>query len=449
MNKNAWFFCFACCATVVIPLTAMNKQTEKLMRLYATMPLEICQMIDTYVPPFTIKEHSLTAREKQHKDLPFMYKVKENNTDKMRPIASIRYYDKKGKQYRNILHQNIDRTIYSLQCEKQDGAHYRCIGPFTIAGKELCIINDGYYPILLPTERSTEFRGEKNKNGMPASFAALFGEKLRLHIGSEYFVDADGNTGTIYTARRDGAIFSYTYQEVKKKFYRRKVQPEFSQEVEDALYEAPFIKCGMVTLDATSNAIQFDHTQPDIALVRRHLFDTSYAVLHRPTGYIVYDKSPRADRNITMEQNFYLGQRFYNAQEIAAFPLLEHTSRCRLRLLGENIKTKTVKISLAPEQQSTRYIREEALSCLKLQSDLLQPKIIRILRAAQKFYKRLEKEKKNGCALERGQDIIARFKQQVPNPSDRYFFVWYSAGVLTKLHEWLQQQKIIQNITKL
>jgi hypothetical protein len=230
------------------------------------------------------------------------------------------------------------------------------------------------------------------------------------------------------------------------------VQPPFSEAVKKAVYEEEFFKCGMTLLDVTKNAIQFDHTQPRIVLVRYHLFNVDYTVLDLLTGYREHRESvrPRA-QDLTIENIVSSGRKIYSPQYSVPFPVLEHKSLCRLRLLGDNIKTKTVKVILTPEQPTAHYIRDPARALLQLQSS--RPDIFRIVRSAKLFCQRLEAGKKKKCTLEEGHSLLKRFLKKFEGKSGKklnpYFFVWYSDGALTKLHGWVQQQKNVQNITKL
>jgi hypothetical protein len=427
MNLNTRLF-FALCPLLIGSTTlTMNEQpmtmtqSQKLMQLCANaVPAEVYALVDTEFKPFTVTDRVLSKKETDDYNLPFRIAVHESRKPKIAHRDDvIQYvYPETG-----IVHDIITNCrFYTQRCTNN-----RCVGSFTIEGEDTCAL---YISLKHNQWFSLNAREEVKcvSQGMqPPYYTFLpslnFGDKMPDDY--EYCVDAktitddtgNGDNDIVYTARKDGAIFSYKHLPATdisgRTFDRQAVQPALSEEMLKTVYGHNWLCYDTLTVDAAINAMQFDHTRPDILFIQNNGFrDGQYAVLHRPTGYVEHGNSPFSDYDSKMKA--------------AARPLLACTSPCRLRFLGDvGVKLVTV-YSQMPSHEFFP--------------------IASIMAAAETFNRHVEAGVDEECTVERAELIINTFLNRVPNKFKRPFFFWYFRNAdgtypLKVLNEWLEEEE--------
>jgi hypothetical protein len=349
-------------------LSASSTNTMDLnLDLLKSLPLELCPRIDTFIPPITVQEKILDAAEHTQYNLPFKFNPTEAIAESQLGQlggCSVRYQDPKSGESR-VIH-----TTYGKP-------NFHCLGPCRIKQHdEICLLKDSRdrisgvdYTIWTLKKDLEEDFAEPNGNHFIKylKYSSPYAQSYCNYF--EYVVDIDNEAQIFYTANSDGAIKAYRYNQNSDSCTGTLIKPSMHR---------IYIKF----------AIQFDHTQPDISLVRIHDHTTAYSVVHRPTGYI----------------QFFPGQKIdYHNDHQNIFPLLASTSESRLRLFGDNVGVKLVTVT-------------PIISCCAIRT-------LQLVKSAQTRW-----EQWQGTALDKqaARDIIAAFKTLIPQSADRYFYVWCS-----------------------
>jgi hypothetical protein len=399
-------------AITATSMMGMEQEEKQLTPLYF-LPREVYRVIGSYLPPFTIEERILSPEEHAQKNLPFKYEWIGTNTnpslwERLLPAThahgdTISYVDPATGQ---------TDDIYSM--DQKSRVIYRCVGPCDIEGKNFCIINQNLCgDKFISTDQPSLFskaKKQKHFGGVTACFSDV---DKKFHPNHEYFVDIDDDTKTLYEARDNGKIIAHRYQKETGMFEQELAQPPLSKTIQEQLH--PINRPNFKWL-----ALQFDHMQPDILFACSYSANVnSYAVLHRPTGYL-----ERITSNTTPLSGF-------RAKKTNPFPLLDSKSPGRLRVFGKDVAIKLVTVHPTTMQPSALYIMGS------------------VVHAAQQFCKNLETEKEDRCTVDGAQRIIDTLKSEVPNYYGLYgrlFYIWQSqmadgSYAVTKMHTWLEQQK--------
>jgi hypothetical protein len=391
---------------------------QKMPLLYSAAPLDVWDKMDEYCSePFTVVERPLSREEHAQYNSPFAYELRYKSRDDAGKFGHIledviQYMDPATQKYRDISVLENAHPGPNIV----NGVNHACFGPCTIADNdEICVINNGF----ILTAQPSFFGGVKKETiGKITAryFLCLFKEGIPHH---SRYADFDNDTGVLYVVAWDGEILTYTYSKAENGFQNKKsILPPLSGEMLKELYN------NAEGTPAQGDLPQFDHKQPDI-LVRNNLFDNSYAVLHRPSKYVFqspvhYDYDAQEDRMVKRVE--------------PSFPLLASDSPCRLRFLGDRINVKTITVHPTVMKPSGLYILHHLIPDAKNFCNWL------------KTNEETASENEIASRVNKAQTMINVFKKHVPEPSERYYWVWCSQNedksyALGAVHAWLQVQK--------
>ena len=386
---------------------AMDNSAEdfvKKLTFDGLLPYEIDAKIDKYIPPINVSEKRLSAAEHAEYNLPFRFNpIDSKNNDAHEASAQKDSSPvKRGctLQYCDLSQNSVNDFLIINKESWQNPINefFRCIGSFTFHKQDACLVNRDHFPyksvVLKP-----DVRVWRRENELCCTYLLLEGY---LNVNSYgYPVDSDSDNTVFYTARHNGSIVKHIYVQTNRLFQHVEFQPPLSKETLRMLYETNQVFDGVSAYDANQFALQFDHTQPDILLIRRHPWKTDYTVLHRPTGYI---QSIAGDTQESLENN--CGKKIgFRTGNLIHYPLLNSKSKNRLRLLGDDVGINLVTIH--PVISGFRGLR-----------------VMSLVQTAKDLYQQYKQQSLVTPAV--AQNLIALFKDLVPIQADRYFFVWQS-----------------------
>lgn len=349
--------------------------------LLKLLPYELCHRIDTHIPPIAVQEKILDAEEHAAYNLPFKFNPKD--------LTEICVPKGHGSslQYRDPKNGNLIK-IHALFPETKEYLH--CLGPCRIKQQDNVCLSSTDISRYRVWSLKSDFNDRMRTSSHFSTYFKCSSQNTPTE-DIEYVVDINNAEQAYYTAISSGEINAYYYNQASDSCAKKLIKPhlEIIWEVRDKRTTGGEIDCD----------IQFDHTQPDILLVRGHSSTTAYSVIHRPTQYT----------------QFFPGQEIRSdGQNIV--PLLASESESRLRLLGNTVGVKLVTVTIPT-------------SCCAIRT-------LQLVKRAWELWAHWEGSAKH---KNEARDIIAIFKMLIPKSEDRYFYVWYSkqengAYALTELY---------------